>query len=198
MQNSRMTRSESGRLGAIAKAKSIRESYDKNPKLCKECYKPLAWEHRKEGKFCSSGCAATHNNRGVRRWGKPPRECIGCGKPTRNPSFCSNHCQRDWEWSNTKSEIERDGVFPPSNRIIKRYLLEKYGCKCAICGGIEWQGKPMPLEVDHISGRWDDNAIPNVRLVCGNCGMQLPTYKNKNKGNGRFARRERYAQGKSC
>jgi hypothetical protein len=58
-------------------------------------------------------------------------------------------------------------------------------------------GKPMPLEVDHINGDWKCNQEANLRMVCGNCGMQLPTYKGKNKGMGRFSRRERYAQGKS-
>jgi len=39
--------------------------------------------------------------------------------------------------------------------------------------------------------------LKNLRLVCGNCDMLLPTYKSKNKGNGRHNRRKRYAEGKS-
>ena len=151
----------------------------------------------KNGKFCSKSCAASQNNRGVRRHGKPPRKCVGCGTDTRNPKFCSNQCQKDTEWKETKDEIERTGVCPASNRTIRRYLVEKNGCKCSICGGIEWQGKPMPLEVDHTSGDWKDNRLENVRMVCGNCGMQLPTYKGRNTGNGRWKRRQRYADGKS-
>ena len=96
-----------------------------------------------------------------------------------------------------KGKIEKSGVFPSSNRIIRRYLIEKYGNVCSVCKGSEWMGKPMPLEVDHISGDWRDNKVENLRMVCGNCAMQLPTYKNKNIGNGRWARRQRYAEGKS-
>jgi|TARA_Y100000034_G_scaffold47095_1_gene57989 hypothetical protein len=81
--------------------------------------------------------------------------------------------------------------------IIKKYLLEINGCKCEICGGTEWQGNPMPLVLDHINGNSTDNNLSNLRLVCGNCDMQLPTYKSKNIGNGRHFRRKRYAEGKS-
>jgi hypothetical protein len=50
-------------------------------------------------------------------------------------------------------------------------------------------GQPIPLVVDHIDGNPTNHAITNFRLVCGNCDMQLPTYKAKNKGNGRKYRR---------
>ena len=42
-----------------------------------------------------------------------------------------------------------------------------------------------------------NNIISNLRLVCPNCDSQLPTYKNRNKGNGRHSRRVRYSKGKS-
>ena len=54
--------------------------------------------------------------------------------------------------------------------------------KCACCGiGPEWQGKPMPLILDHINGINNDNRLENLRFVCSNCDSQLPTYKAKNK-----------------
>ena len=55
----------------------------------------------------------------------------------------------------------------------------------------------MPVVMDHIDGNSDNWLDSNLRLVCGNCDMQLPTYKNKNKGKGRHSRRLRYQQGKS-
>jgi hypothetical protein len=85
----------------------------------------------------------------------------------------------------------------PSKGHSKRYIKEKTGHKCSICLIQEWQGKPVPLVLDHISGNSEDWSITNLRLVCGNCDMQLPTYKSKNKGNGRAFRRQRYAEGKS-
>ena len=64
--------------------------------------------------------------------------------------------------------------------ILRRNLIE-YRCSC--CGiGPEWQGKPMPLILDHINGVNNDNRLENLRFVCSNCDSQLPTYKSKNKG----------------
>ena len=58
-------------------------------------------------------------------------------------------------------------------------------------------GKPIGLILDHIDGNSDNNSPNNLQLVCGNCDMQLPTYKGKNLGKGRYYRRIRYAEGKS-
>lgn len=51
--------------------------------------------------------------------------------------------------------------------------------------------------LDHIDGDASNNLRVNLRLVCPNCDSQLPTYKNRNRGNGRAWRRQRYADGKS-
>jgi len=64
-------------------------------------------------------------------------------------------------------------------RILKQSLIEY---KCAVCSlGPEWQGKPMPLILDHVNGKNNDNRIENLRFVCSNCDTQLPTYKSKNR-----------------
>ena len=55
----------------------------------------------------------------------------------------------------------------------------------------------MPLVLDHMNGNPEDNHLTNLRLLCCNCDAQTATYKGKNKGNGRHARRERYRAGKS-
>jgi Zn finger protein HypA/HybF involved in hydrogenase expression len=67
---------------------------------------------------------------------------------------------------------------------VKRRILEKslveYKCQC--CGiGPEWQGKPMPLILDHINGINNDNRVENLRFVCSNCDSQLDTYKSRNR-----------------
>lgn len=40
------------------------EEYNKTPKLCKYCGKPIPWEKRNSNCFCSSSCAASYNNKG--------------------------------------------------------------------------------------------------------------------------------------
>ncbi|MGW1875885.1 HNH endonuclease [Streptomyces sp. NPDC001975] len=48
---------------------------------------------------------------------------------------------------------------------------------CAECGvGSEWLGKPMTLEVDHISGDWSDDRRENLRLLCPNCHAVTATW----------------------
>lgn len=59
-------------------------------------------------------------------------------------------------------------------------------------------GKPIPLVLDHINGHSGDWRLDNLRLVCGNCNMMLPTYKNKNRGNGRVSAREYWRKRVAC
>ena len=80
-------------------------------------------------------------------------------------------------------EVLVAGFFAQSNRLRKRLLAA--GLKqatCEICGLSEWNGQPIPLELDHVNGRRDDNRLENLRLVCPNCHAQTPTCRGKNVG----------------
>lgn len=78
---------------------------------------------------------------------------------------------------------------------IRAYILAEQDGRCAICGmAPEWKGAPLVFVLDHIDGNSADNSRGNVRLICPNCDSQLPTYKSRNRGNGRFTRRVRYAK----
>jgi hypothetical protein len=81
---------------------------------------------------------------------------------------------------------------------IRQYLAEAQSGCCAICGAASsWLGLPLALVLDHIDGDPTNNRRENGRLICPNCDSQLPTYKSRNRGNGRHYRRQRYADGQS-
>ena len=97
-------------------------------------------------------------------------------------------------------QVERGGRLPTITRAtprVKRFIAERQGDGCKICGLTEWLGEPIMLVFDHINGDHTDWRIENCRLICSNCDAQQPIYKNRNNGNGRHSRRERYASGAS-
>lgn len=52
--------------------------------------------------------------------------------------------------------------------------------KCELCGTVEWMGKKVPLELDHIDGNHYNNELKNLRVVCPNCHAQQDTNSGKN------------------
>lgn len=71
-----------------------------------------------------------------------------------------------------------------SNTRLSKILLRKgmlYVCvKCGNDGN--WNGEPLSLQVDHISGTGNDNRIENLRFLCPNCHTQTPTWGSRNLG----------------
>jgi hypothetical protein len=119
--------------------------------------------------------------------------CKNCGESVkRRPNiYCSQKCQLVHYADSLVEKLFSTNTATDSNRkTIKKYLIRKRGHCCEICKNTEWLGQPIPLVLDHIDGASDNNLEENLRLVCGNCDMQLPTYKNKNKGKGREYRRK--------
>ncbi len=81
---------------------------------------------------------------------------------------------------------------------VRDYLSSQQGGCCAICGMRDsWNGVSLALIMDHVDGDATNNSRVNLRLICPNCDSQLPTYKAKNRGKGRYYRRQRYSDGKS-
>ncbi len=125
--------------------------------------------------------------------------CLICGaEPARaDYKYCSNICQQEYQhrvyiqmWkAGTILGLQRLGVVSVH---VKRYLRDKYGNKCCLCGWAEVNLKTgkVPLVADHIDGDWRNNKESNLRLVCPNCDSLSPTYAALNKGRGRKDRPE--------
>ena len=125
---------------------------------------------------------------------KPRTACLLCGVAPARPSYtyCSNLCQVEYQhrlyiqrWkSGTESGLQTIGIV---TNPVKRYLREKFGNKCVVCGWSEVNlttGK-VPLVADHIDGNWRNNTEENLRLICPNCDSLTATYSALNKGKGR-------------
>ena len=67
-----------------------------------------------------------------------------------------------------------------SHKLRKRLLRENVlAHRCQSCGRTEWNGLPIPLELDHINGDNLDNSLQNLRLLRPNCHAQTPTYRGR-------------------
>lgn len=117
-----------------------------------------------------------------------------------NGRFCSTDCfaaHQNAEYLAQWLSGQRTKIDPRSG-VIRAHLLERQGGLCALCPSPPlWWGKPLIFVLDHVSGNSEDDSPQNLRLVCPNCDSQLATFKARNRGNGRHARRARYATGKS-
>jgi predicted transcriptional regulator len=120
--------------------------------------------------------------------------CISCRKEnsvknSRNKNkYCSLQCQQDYVRSIKNIDDYK------TDRTRRQYLIRERGHGCENCKYSEWNNQPIPLELEHSDGNHENNFIENLKLLCPNCHAQTPTYKNKNKGNGRESRHLRYKQ----
>ncbi len=126
--------------------------------------------------------------------------CLNCGTEHKwrgvnfANKYCDNKCQTEFQYKQYITEWKQglqDGMRGKlqTSDYIRRYILEKQDYKCADCGIDSWCGKPIKLELDHINGDSTNNKEENLRCLCPNCHSQTPTYKAKNKGNGRKHRK---------
>lgn len=169
--------------------------YEKDVKKCKFCGNLLSYEKRKN-QFCSSSCSASFNNKGIRRnyslGTREEKKCLNCENMTKNCKFCCSECFIEYCNNDRKKKIIKSNkIFSQSD---KKHLIDIRGHKCEICHIEEWLGNPILLILDHIDGNSDNNYLDNLRLLCSNCDATLPTYKSKNKNNGRDTIRRKYRQ----
>lgn len=133
---------------------------------------------------------------------KPRLQCLNCGRETKRAvdKYCDNKCQHEHQYKVYVASWlsgQENGVslkYGNISKHVRRYLIERDGEKCSLCGWCKvnpYTGK-VPVEVDHIDGDWQNNSPDNLRLLCPNCHSLTPTYKARNKGKGRDWRRELY------
>lgn len=127
--------------------------------------------------------------------------CLSCSSEKKFGSssygkYCDNKCQQDYQHKQRISKWLVDGI-SPGIKVIRRYLKETREYKCEVCGISEWNNVQLTLEVEHKDGNSENDDPSNLCWICPNCHSQTPTYKAKNKGNGRYSRMKRYHSGKS-
>jgi len=131
---------------------------------------------------------------------KEKSTCLNCQKEfhasyTSFGKYCSNKCQFEYSAKEIFKRIENGEQL--RSRYMKKYLIHKYGEKCLNpdCGW-DWS-KYCRIELEHKDGNSTNNELSNLTLLCPNCHSNTSTYGNKNRGNGRKVRRQRYQEGKS-
>jgi len=169
--------------------------YNKFPSKCINCGNILPY-NKKSNKFCNRKCSAEYNNQHSKNSSLVRWNCLYCNKNNitlrwKIGTYCNSQCHklhiratRIKQW--LENDISWNTNFPDW---AKEYLKKTKGNHCHICGILEWNGTELTLEGDHIDGNSNNNHPDNLRLVCPNCHSLTPTYKNKNKGNGRQRRR---------
>lgn len=161
---------------------------------CLQCGTKLTGKSQK--KFCSSSCAASYNNRGVRRNGQRPTDCAVCGKPTSRHRriYCSRECY-------DKGRIKPRAVSEPIEKVRKitpgirgpyrrksdgRYIgivTRKDGTRTTVSYPRILMERHLgrqllPEEtVDHINEDPSDNRIGNLRLLSRSDNVKRSTYR---------------------
>lgn len=68
-------------------------------------------------------------------------------------------------------------TFKLKNRLLKIGLIKN---QCSVCDIIDWNGKVLNMELDHIDGDRTNHRLENLRMLCPNCHAQTETYRAKN------------------
>lgn len=141
---------------------------------------------------CSDACLemfSTRTRTGPKN--KERGECSVCHKKiqSRNKLFCGGKCHGIHKQSIIFQKIENGDTSYPA-RSVRKYLIHKHGNQCMECGWNKVNEKSgvVPIQLDHIDGNSDNNALNNVRLLCPNCHSLTPNYGSLNRM-GRLSKR---------
>jgi len=172
----KMSKAESGKLGGLAYKTNLQKlmnqkilKYNETQNKCFNCKSLLPYKKR-WNKYCSRKCANIITNFN-KRIPKNSRTRIEYLKEKRD---------------NFDKRIELGLCH--SRPVLKKYVIRiKQNNKwfCSVCKFETWNGKLIPLELDHIDGCAINNVPNNLRVICPNCHAQTPSSKGKNRGKGR-------------
>ena len=138
-----------------------------------------------------------HNNTKLRRRERPVCAAIGCQRSVGrcDAIYCSQTCQHETDY---RLAIEKwlsgeyvadTHVVPP---FIHRYMREKFGECCSVCGWAERHSITgrIPVSLHHKDGDAANNRLENLELLCPNHHSLTVNYGSLNKGSARSHRRK--------
>lgn len=152
---------------------------------CKFCNRSIS---NKGSLVSHENCCQKNPNRIKHKRSKLAGQKKGCVPWNKNKIFLKENIDRVIK--TIESEEYKTHSDNSIRRLIRKYLIYKHGNKCMICGLSKWRDITIPLVADHIDGNSKNNELSNFRIICNNCDAILPTFKGKNRGNGRG---DRYA-----
>lgn len=121
---------------------------------CPNCY--TTFESKSKKKFCNQSCAASFNNRGVRRHGLAPTKCVICGSTTGDSKrkYCSISCLSKSKIKYHSEDELKDAVRKQTREYSAAYRakLRKQTPPDADRKAIKafYDACPIGYEVDHI------------------------------------------------
>lgn len=90
------------------------------------------------------------------------------------------------KWRNTRKNNAKLAILrTPYNELsferLRKRIIYEQDSKCNKCDLKEWQGKDIPLEIDHKDGDNQNNIRENLEALCPNCHALTPTWRGRNK-----------------
>ena len=140
----------------------------------------------KNAKFCSRSCSASFNNtkriHSEETKKKISSALMGHAPTGRTPEGQARSLEALERWRAEQFErmmnCEFESLCYDTQR--KRIIIEQDN-KCNRCGLSEWQGFPIPLEIDHKNGKNDDHVRDNMEALCPNCHALTDTWRGRNR-----------------